>query len=82
MWQNLFVLRPAEKIYNPPIRLLKQTFKTTAKYKELANTMEGKAMQVFLFKNYTDSLKYSKLDLQNVKPFLAYDKVLVTTRLQ
>ncbi len=38
----------SEKIYNPPIRLLKQTFKTTAKYKELANTMEGKAMRVFL----------------------------------
>ena len=26
-------------------------------------------MQVFPFKNYTDSLKYSKLDLPNVKPF-------------
>jgi len=59
----------SEKIYHPPIRLLQQTFKTTAKYKELANTMEGKAMQVFPFKNYTDSLKYSKLDLPNVKPF-------------
>jgi hypothetical protein len=32
-------------------------------------TLEGKAMQVFPFKNYNHNLKYSKLDLPNVKPF-------------
>ena len=68
----------SEKIYNPPIRLLKQTFKTTATYKALANTMEGKAMmQVFPFKNYTDSLKNSKLDLPNEKPFWHMIKCLL-----
>ena len=50
---------------------------TTAKYKELANTMEGKAMQVTPFKNYTDSLTYSKLELPNVKPFWCMIKCLL-----
>ena len=67
----------SEKIYNPPIRLLKQTFRTAATYKALANTMEGKAMQVFPFKNYTDSLKYSMLDLPNVKTFWHIIKCLL-----
>ena len=67
----------SEKIYSPPICLLKQTFKTTATYKALAITMEGKAMQMFPFKNYTDSLRYSKLDLPNVKPFWHMIKYLL-----
>ena len=34
-------------------------------------------MQVFPFKNYTDSLKYSKLDLPNVKTFWHMIKYLL-----
>ena len=34
-------------------------------------------MQVFPFKNYTDSLKYSKLDLPNVKTFWHMIKCLL-----
>jgi hypothetical protein len=52
-------------------------FKTTTTYKALANTMEGKAMQMFPFKNYTDSLKYSKLGLPNVKTFWHMIKYLL-----